>query len=212
MERLKVFVSYSSKEKSFAGDLKSMLIDYCGYEVFLAHDDMIASLDFNDGIKKAIKDCDVFIALLSENFKKSDYCDQETGIAYYLKKKIIPVKLDSTNPYGFLASAHGLKTRNFNEDGIKQVVSEVGIICLKHLVGKVHGKAKNSIIHALKNSAHFRHSNIIIPILCECPKYDTAEVGLIKAAVETNFEIQGATALYIIKRMLKDKYKIEVAY
>ena len=190
MSRLNVFVSYSSQEKIFAGNLKSMLSNFCGYSVFLAHDDLIPSLNFNEGIIEAIKSCDLFLPIISTHFRQSEYCDQELGMAIVSNKKIIPIKFDSTNPYGFLSGSHALRVRSTENDGAQQIVSEIGILCLKYFRGEINSKAKSSIIFALGNSAHFKHSNIIIPILCECPEYDQVELNLITKAIGNNYEIQ----------------------
>ena len=81
MNRLKAFISYSSKQKTIGGRFKHCLEHYCGYEVFIAHNDMPAASFFPEEIIKAIKNSDFFIPLLSEDFKTSDYSDQETGAA-----------------------------------------------------------------------------------------------------------------------------------
>ena len=208
MNKLNVFLSYcSEEEKSLAGKLKEMFKSYCGYEVFLAHDDMIPSTDFKEGIIKGIKNCDVFIALISKTYKTSEFTDQETRMAVPLKKKIIPVKIDHTNPYGFLSDYHALKLRNSSSEAIQQIVSEIGILGLRHFTRILHEKAKNSIVFALKQSGQFKTSNVIIPILCECPSFNSEQLKTIKEAASTNYEVQGAFALGLLERALKNKYK-----
>lgn len=96
--RISAFISYSSAEKKIGGRFKSCLTTYCGYETFIAHDDIPGSSVWEPEIVKAIPQTDFFIPLISESFKNSPYTDQETGIAVYLNKKIIPIKLGSVDP------------------------------------------------------------------------------------------------------------------
>src|SRR3989344_8729564 len=103
MNRISVFISYSSTQKTIGGKIKSYLSSCCGYEMFIAHDDIPGSSVWEAEIINAIEKYDFFIPLISREFKKSQYADQETGIAVYLKKKIIPIKLDDANPYGFIS-------------------------------------------------------------------------------------------------------------
>ena len=81
-------------------------MELSGLKAFLAHDDIEPTQEWEGVIIDNLKDCDVFIPLLSENFKESTWTDQETGIAVSEEKLIIPLKID-IDPYGFIgARAH----------------------------------------------------------------------------------------------------------
>ena len=43
MDRINAFISYASEEKQIGGRLKQLLIHYCGYDTFIAHDDIPGS-------------------------------------------------------------------------------------------------------------------------------------------------------------------------
>lgn len=209
MDVIKAFISYSSEEKKVAGLLKSFLKELCGYEVFTAHDDMIPTTDFKDGIIRAIKESDFFIPLISDAFSRSVYTDQEIGMAIGLDKKIIPVKLNK-NPYGFISDYHALSANPDSIESLKELASKIGILAVKHFIGADWEKAKNSIVMALSKSQHYRHSNTIIKILCEGNKYNNAQLKTITDAIKTNKEVQGAFELPNLLSMLKSRYKIEV--
>lgn len=209
MDCIKVFISNSSEEKKVAGLLKDFLQEYCGYQVFLAHDDLIPAIDFKEGIIKAIKETDFFIPLISDLFSQSVYTDQEVGMAIGLDKKIIPVKM-GVNPYGFLSDYQALSVNPDSIESLKELASKIGILALKHFSGEYGIKAKNSIIKALENSLHFRTSNIIIKILCECPEFSKKQILNIVNAAKVNYEVRGAFGLPALKQFLKSRYKIEV--
>ena len=102
-----VFVSYSSDDKILAGRIKRILEGY-GLSVFLAHDDIPPLREWQEEISKNLDKCDVFIPILTGSFCTSEWTDQEVGIAYGLKKLIIPFKVD-TAPYGFISKIQACK-------------------------------------------------------------------------------------------------------
>lgn len=105
---IKVFISYSTKDKLIGAKIKKILENY-GIESFLAHNDIQVSQVWRERILKEIHEADVFIPVLSENFKESDWCSQEAGIACYRKILFIPLTLDDTTPYGFMNIRNGKK-------------------------------------------------------------------------------------------------------
>lgn len=104
---IQIFLSYSHKAKKLAGELKEGF-EYFDFSVFLAHEDIEPSAQWRAEIRKNLRDCDVFIPLLTKTFPESDWTDQETGIALALKKKIIPVKVHQ-NPHGFIGAVQAMK-------------------------------------------------------------------------------------------------------
>jgi hypothetical protein len=104
---IQIFLSYSHKSRKLAGEFKEGL-EYFDFSVFLAHEDIKPSAQWRAEIRKNLRDCDVFIPLLTRGFLESDWTDQETGIALALKKKIIPVKVHQ-NPHGFIDAVQAMK-------------------------------------------------------------------------------------------------------
>ena len=76
---MRAFISYSTDDKKHAGAVK-VALDEIKIESFLAHDDLHVSEEWKERILKELKKCDIFVPLLSEAFKRSDWCGQETGI------------------------------------------------------------------------------------------------------------------------------------
>ncbi len=109
MNSLRIFFSYSIDDKKIVGMLKKQL-EFMGFEVFLAHDDIEPSAEWQDEIIKNLKSCDVFIPLLTKSFRESKFTDQETGIAVATDKFIISLQVDFP-PYGFIGKKQGLKIK-----------------------------------------------------------------------------------------------------
>jgi len=112
---IKIFVSYSTDDKTLAGKLKSTLENY-GLNVFLAHEDIEPTAEWQKRILAELESCDVFIPLLTSHFKASDWTGQETGIAYRGKKLIIPLKVN-LDPFGFIA----IQALNFSTEDLESV-------------------------------------------------------------------------------------------
>lgn len=83
-----------------------------GLDCFLSANKLETSDIWKESIANEIKTSQVFIFVLSEKFKESDWCSQEAGMAI-LKNKvdnkilICPVPIEDMEPYGFINDYHG---------------------------------------------------------------------------------------------------------
>ena len=71
---LRLFLSYSHKDKRIAGAIKEAFNHY-GMEAFLAHEDIQIGQDWRNTILNNLKQFDVFVAVISKNFTESDWTD-----------------------------------------------------------------------------------------------------------------------------------------
>ncbi|MGI0014648.1 MAG: toll/interleukin-1 receptor domain-containing protein [Nitrososphaera sp.] len=101
IKMVNAFLSHSDEDKVLAGKLKKELDDY-GIDAFVAHDDLMAGQNWMSALTREIRHCDLFLVLLSKNYHLAHYIDHELGVAYCLKKPIIPISVDGTKPYGFM--------------------------------------------------------------------------------------------------------------
>lgn len=123
-DRVNVFLSYSTVDGELAGRIKNELESF-GLSVFMAHEDINPSEEWQKTILENIEDCDVFMSLLTQEFKESDWTDQETGIAFVNGKVIIPIKVD-IDPYGFIGKFQALRLNRSNiPDGAKTIVNTI---------------------------------------------------------------------------------------
>ena len=104
---IKVFISYSTEDKIIAAKIKEILVSF-GIKCFMAHDDIEISEEWKLRIINELNEADIFIPLLSNNFKSSDWCSQESGIACYRNILFIPLTLNKNiQPYGFMNFRQG---------------------------------------------------------------------------------------------------------
>jgi len=216
-----VFIGYSSQEKKIGGRLKQLLQSYCGYDVFIAHDDIPGSEIWEKEILQAIKKTAFFIPLVSHSFKTSEYTDQETGCAVCMDKKIIPIKLDNTNPYGFINKFQALQYKikpqpvshwNYKSDNLDEIAIAIAYIGLHYQTNTTYyKKSLDSLVYALCNSSSFETSNAVIQILSKCNhKLTSDHLNLITKAIETNSQIIYAFGLNDLKSILTTKYHCHI--
>lgn len=129
-EGVKVFISHATSTRPLAGEVKALFADM-GISVFVAHEDIKPAEQWPEVILDALASMDVFLAILSGDFKKSDYCDQEVGFAIaererkrklrgyyggygnYEDRPVIMSLMhgDDIKPYGFLSNEQAAKFR-----------------------------------------------------------------------------------------------------
>lgn len=90
-----IFISYSHKDKDYAHKLSQHLFDH-GLDAWI--DDRIdyGSL-WPDEVEKRLRECSVFILLMSPNSKQSDWVQSELHLAKQLKKTIYTFLLNGDN-------------------------------------------------------------------------------------------------------------------
>lgn len=101
-DKLVLFFSHSHKDVDLVISIKNILEKTDWIECFVAHKDIKLGKEWEQEIKKYLKCSHCLIAFLSENFKSSDYCDQELGIAIHRNIPICSFTLDNTGVYGFI--------------------------------------------------------------------------------------------------------------
>jgi hypothetical protein len=157
---ISAFLSYSHEDRVLAGSIKGTL-DYYGFDVFLAHEDLEPSVEWQDFILLQLRECVVFLLLLTDSFKRSDWTDQETGVAVALEKIIVPMKL-TINPYGFVSKyqAQSFYGAANGEAVFPPVIGEACWSIVKTLGGhkQIGGTIKDGVISAFGRSGSFKEA------------------------------------------------------
>lgn len=97
---MKVFLSYASEYVDLAESI-CLALNSDGHDVFFDRSRLLPSGDYNQHIRKAVKESDIFVFLISpESVKKGSYALSELAIAKkkwaHPKKKVIPVIVHPT--------------------------------------------------------------------------------------------------------------------
>jgi hypothetical protein len=141
------FISYSHKDRKYGAQAKGVLAEI-GIEAFLAHDDIHVSDEWRERIIQELKRCDLFVPLLSVDFMASKWAPQEVGfIISRPKVPIVPLSIDGTKPFGFMAHVH---SRPIPKEGITRE------LFVEPLARRMPRKILPGLIRTASDAATFR--------------------------------------------------------
>jgi len=100
---MSVFLSYQTEDRHIAAEISKFFRDV-EIEPFMAHEHIELSQAWQDTILLKLEEAEIFVAVLTERYLKSEYCIQESGIAVFCEEElaIMPLSIDGTLPPGFM--------------------------------------------------------------------------------------------------------------
>lgn len=143
----RLFISHLSKDKLRATHIKELLLPY-GIDCFVAHEDISPSKEWQIVIENALSSADALCAILSPNFSKSQWCDQEVGFALGRRKLVIPINA-GVDPYGFIGKWQAIKSEKKSR---LQVANEIfNVICINDITRGGYFEKLTNLIMAAKS-------------------------------------------------------------
>jgi hypothetical protein len=115
---LNIFISYSTNDSDKIKPVLNQLSSIQDTKIFFADQTINPGDYINQIIINNIKNSDLFIIFYSESAIKSNYVQQEIGVAKSNNKIIIPILLDSNKPTGML---EGINYINFCDQTKQQI-------------------------------------------------------------------------------------------
>lgn len=106
----RLFISHVSANKVSATNLKKHLAQY-GIDSFVAHEDIEPSKEWIIEIDNALFSMDALCAIVVPDFIRSQWCDQEVGIALGQRKPVFAID-NGAVPYGFFGKYQALKNKS----------------------------------------------------------------------------------------------------
>ena len=161
----KVFISHSSKDRSFIEkDLKPGLNQY-GIETWYSNEDIHTAEAFERMIKKGLEQCDWFLVVLTKNAVKSDWVTTELHWALENRKgHVIPLLLRTCDPSDIdlrLGRIHYVDFRKDKSVGFKDLLA---IWEIDFIPDKEKEKIRIRIIFR-KALTQFRKKSVSVPSL-----------------------------------------------
>lgn len=119
----RLFISHVSKDKLIATRLKNALAQY---EIagFVAHEDIHPTLAWQDELERGLKTMDALVAVHTQGFKDSTWCQQEVGYALGRGTKIISFMMDE-DPTGFIGKHQALARQNRKAEQIAEEINRI---------------------------------------------------------------------------------------
>ncbi len=165
MSNLKVFLSYHSSDKSLAGEIKLHLTRY-GLDIFLAHEDIEPTEEWQARILSELRRTEVFLALLTQKFLTSKWTSQECGVAVARGTSIVSLKV-SIDPFGFLSKYQAF---NFRIDNVARSCSGIAKVIHKNV--KLRKKFLDGLINSFAHSGSFEEAKERASLLNEFTGYN----------------------------------------
>ena len=125
-DKLVVFLSHSHKQYNLVQSVKTSLEKTDWIQCFFAHKDIQPTTEWEKEIRKYLECCHLMLVFLSSDFKSSNFCDQEAGVALHRGILIIPIKINEA-PYGFLSHIQAI---NGNEREPETLAEEIEMLIL----------------------------------------------------------------------------------
>lgn len=186
-EGFRLFLTHVAKKKKVAHTLKSHL-RYFGVDAFVAHEDIRAGKEWQVVIESALASCDALAGLLHDGFRKSDWCDQEVGIAYGRGIPVVPIQYDLL-PYGFFGSLQAVL--NARDLTAKSLARQLVTVLLKDK--RTSHKLTESIVCCLIDACSFEQANGLSRLLAtEAPLVSRDQVKRLRDAKQMNRQLDEA--------------------
>lgn len=93
--RRRLFVSYATSDRDFAGKLVANLRTVPGVELTLDTDAAVELADHRTLIHEALRSADLVIPVITTRYLASEWCMAELGAAWMLDKAVVPVVEDN---------------------------------------------------------------------------------------------------------------------
>jgi TIR domain len=193
---LYAFLSHVGAHRRLASTLKQALAEF-GIEAFVAHDDIDPSKEWQAVIRAGLSSCHAFIALLTDGFKASDWCDQEVGLVLARDVPVVPISVD-LQPYGFLGAFQSLDGRSLKrfdprtDFAIASTIAEQ-IACSLLKDPRTGSVLTDRMVDALAASSCFRVSNMLARRLAEsAPLITPQQLHRLRQAEQQNDQVMRA--------------------
>lgn len=182
----RLFFSHTSANKEVAAQYQKVLAKY-GISLFVAHNDIEPAREWQDEIEQALSTMDSLVALLSNDFPQSHWCDQEVGVAIGRKTLVIPMRFQM-DPYGFIGKFQAITVRGKE---IEAVCEEIFTILSSNPLSAQ--RIAESIVNKLCNSDSFsesiKTSNLLFSVK---DKMNTELAEKLLTSIEQNSQIKYA--------------------
>ncbi|MGA2070749.1 MAG: toll/interleukin-1 receptor domain-containing protein [Sedimentisphaerales bacterium] len=177
----RLFISHVSVIKDYATALQNGLYKY-SISAFVAHKDIEPTKEWQNEIELALYTMDAMVALLTLDFHKSVWTDQEVGIAIGRKALVIPVRYH-IDPYGFIAKHQALEGKDS-----EQTAKEIFNILAKHKLTKE--RMSQIVVNKFLSSGSFQDAKDNMTLLEQCDYFNDESLNRIEKSTDANFQIE----------------------
>jgi hypothetical protein len=187
--RLRLFVSHVSRIKAETGALKAALRPL-GIDAFVAHDDIEPTLDWRREVEFALRSMHALCALVTHDYRNSDWCDQEVGYALGRAVPVMPFSCDAA-PYGLMGKQQAIRGKLSSPDESAGRIFDVLVKQEQLVTALVEG-----LVESLASAPTFASAKASIKRIVPLEKsLSKDQVLRMIAAARDNFQVREATGV-----------------
>jgi hypothetical protein len=183
--RFRLFLSHVSHHKVAVSKLKEEL-SLRGVAAFVAHEDIVPSLDWQREIELALRSMHALVALITSDFHASVWADQEVGWAFGRGLLVVPVRL-GTDPYGFAGKVQGITGNLVRPAGLATSIVDALLAN-----PQTHGEMRRALVAAFTGSTSFAMSLALRQHVVNTEDFTEEEKDALRRACTDNDQISGA--------------------
>jgi hypothetical protein len=186
--RFWLFISHKNKDKKIAKALKDNLEKY-GISSFVAHEDIHPSSEWVVEIEKALFSMDALIAILTDEFSKSVWTNQEIGVAFGRNVFILSLRMGE-DPSGFIGKIQALTPKSRYH---KDIADQIAL----HLINdeRTKDKMQKAYFSELSKTGSFADSEQWAQILFDIEACNQENISILIESYNSNSQAKGCFAL-----------------
>ena len=196
----KMFISHLTTNKDSATNLKICLNEYA-ISGFVAHEDIEPSKEWMNEIERSLFSMNSICAIVTPDFIKSAWCDQEVGVAIGRKVLVIPIR-KGADPYGLFGKYQGIQSKGKDS---KKIAEEIFKIISSNEKSKyVYSEmVRNLVLNAKSIVDGLKWINLLDKI----PNVESSFINDLHSKFATNNNLNDNTIIVVANRIF-NKYNL----
>lgn len=178
----RIFISHSSTVSRGASEIADALRSF-GFNAFVAHMSIQPDALWRKEIVSELDRADAGVAILTPEFRSSDWCSQEVG---WLQGRHVPIITLNCGlaPYGPLGERQGVAAQNLDAIAIAETVTDI-----LHRRPDLRPKLATSYVIGMSKSRNFASTDRIWQRLRQLRNLTTDQCTQLKGAVNSNKQV-----------------------
>lgn len=185
-KHFRLFISHCVSQKASVAALRDTF-DALGITGFVAHEDIEPSREWEREIERALRTAEALLAVISDDFCASRWCDQEVGYALGRDLPVIPVRFNAT-PHGFIAKIQAISVPGGQ---LPRVAVPVARLLLLN-TPRVMARMSDAVVAAVSDARSFAAAKEAVALLEVIPTLDSDQAKALGEAVVTNGQVRDA--------------------
>ncbi len=192
----RLFLSHIAIHKEQVSQLK-MQLGLFGIAGFVAHEDIEPTREWRDEIELGLCSMHALAAVITPEFDRSDWTDQEIGWALGRGVPVIPLRIGA-NPYGFAGKYQAIT------GGLDDPIP-ISIAILQTLVANrmTHGEMRRCLVNAFCNSKSYSTSLSLVDVIEPLNDFTEIEIANMRKACVENKQVREA---YKVSKRISEKF------